>query len=245
MDERLRIIEGEQVTRHFGGLKAVQNVDFLVYENEILGLIGPNGAGKTTLFNLITGVIPVTKGSIKFKGRDITHTNTFRRSRLGISRTFQTGNLFQSLTVYENVLLASLFGSERHKNNSVARDETLNLIDFVGLSDKRNSLAKDLTLALQRRVEMARALAVKPSLLLLDEVLAGLTPSEVAQGIELINLIRERGFTIFMVEHVMKAIMGLSDRVMVLHHGEKIIEGLPTEIGSSKLVQEVYLGEEV
>jgi branched-chain amino acid transport system ATP-binding protein len=243
MADTVKIVEGDHVTRMFGGLAAVSDVSFSLFEGEILGLIGPNGAGKTTLFNLISGAASATRGAILFKGSEITRMSVARRCHLGIARTFQTGKLFPSMTVNENVLVAALFGKGDGKTDAHARQETLELLDFVGLSDKANQPAKGLTLAAQRRLEIARALATHPAVLLLDEVLAGLTPTEVAQGVDLIGRIRSRGISILIVEHIMKAVMGLSDRIVVLHHGEKIAEGSPAEIASSRTVQDVYLGE--
>ncbi len=243
MVDTVKMIEGDRVTRMFGGLAAVSEVNFSLFEGEILGLIGPNGAGKTTLFNLISGATSATRGAIRFKGNEITRMSIARRCHLGIARTFQTGKLFPSMTVSENVLVAALFGKGDGKPDARARQETVELLDFVGLSDKADHLAKGLTLAAQRRLEIARALATHPTVLLLDEVLAGLTPTEVAQGVDLIGRIRAGGVSILMVEHIMRAVMGLSDRIVVLHHGEKIAEGSPSEIASSKTVQDVYLGE--
>ena len=243
MADRVSILNGDHVTRMFGGLAAVSDVSFSLFEGEILGLIGPNGAGKTTLFNLVSGAMPVTRGSISFKGREITRMSVSRRCHLGIARTFQTGKLFPSMTVSENVFVAALFGKGDGKSDAQARGETSELLHFVGLSDKANHPAKGLTLAAQRRLEIARALATHPTVLLLDEVLAGLTPTEVAQGVDLIRSIRARGVSILIVEHIMKAVMGLSDRIVVLHHGEKIAEGSPNEISASQTVLDVYFGE--
>jgi branched-chain amino acid transport system ATP-binding protein len=238
-------LQADCVTRLFGGLAAVSEVSLKAPQGEIVGLIGPNGAGKTTLFNLISGALPVTRGTILFEEKDITRTRVDSRCRLGIARTFQAGKLFSSLTVFENVAVSALFGKAGRKTTAQAQEETHRLLEFVGLQDKANVKAKGLTLAAQRRLEVARALATKPRLLLLDEVLAGLTPAEVAEGVELIRRINQDGTTILIVEHIMKAIMGLSDHVVVLHHGVKIAEGLPSEIAASKTVQEVYLGEEI
>lgn len=245
MSVQATALEAENVTRLFGGLAAVSDVSFSIYQGEILGLIGPNGAGKTTLFSLISGALPVTRGTIHFGKSDITKMRVDSRCRLGIARTFQTGKLFSSLTAYENVAVSALFGKAGRKTSAQAQEETNQLLDFVGLKDKADVKAKGLTLAAQRRLEVARALATKPKLLLLDEVLAGLTPTEVAEGVELIRRISENGTTILIVEHIMKAIMGLSDRIVVIHHGVKIAEGLPAEIAASKTVQEVYLGEDI
>ena len=238
------LLKTANVTKYFGGLAAVANVDFSLYRGEILGLIGPNGAGKTTLFNLITGAFPVTHGTIKFKDRDITRMSTMKRCKVGIARTFQVGKLFPTMTALENVGLDSLFGVSERPSNAEAMREALELLRFVRLEQHADSLPAELTMAAQRRLEIARALATKPSLLLFDEVLAGLTPAEVSEGIDLINRIRKQGFTVFIVDHIMKAIMNVSDRVFVLHHGEKIAEGSPEEIASSELVRQVYLGEE-
>jgi branched-chain amino acid transport system ATP-binding protein len=238
------LLSGKGVTKRFGGLAAVSDVGFEIRQGEILGLIGPNGAGKTTLFNLISGAFPLTRGTITFGGTDITGLSATRRCKMGIARTFQVGRLFPNLTTLENVGLASLFGIDRHPVFAEAMEEAYAVLEFMGLSKHADTYPSELTLALQRRLEIARALATKPSLLLLDEVLAGLTPTEVAAGVETINQIRVQGVTIFIVEHIMKAIMNVSDRVIVLHHGEKIAEGPPQEIASSDLVRKVYLGEE-
>lgn len=238
------ILQGSGVTKHFGGLAAVDDVDLHITEGEILGLIGPNGAGKTTLFNLISGALPLTQGKITFAGKDITRRSATKRSKLGIGRTFQVGRLFPNLTTLENVGLAALFGVSHRPSYREAMHEAMLVLEFMGLASHADSFPGDLTLALQRRLEIARALATQPQLLLLDEVLAGLTPTEVAEGVQLINQICEQGITIFIVEHIMKAIMNVSHRVIVLHHGEKIAEGTPLEIASSDLVRNVYLGEE-
>jgi branched-chain amino acid transport system ATP-binding protein len=237
------MIEGGKVTKYFGGLAAVTNVDFHVNQGEILGLIGPNGAGKTTLFNLISGALFPTSGLIRFKGENITHLKPHQICKRGIARTFQAGNLFTTMTVFENVLLGALCGRSVGICTFDAQQEATELLEFVGLSDKRDFLAKDLTFAAQRRLEIARALATKPELLMLDEAMAGLNSAELAQSLELIRTMRDKGITIFLTEHVMKAIMGISERILVLHHGEKIAEGTPQEIAKSKAVIEVYLGK--
>jgi branched-chain amino acid transport system ATP-binding protein len=238
------LLSGVNVTKRFGGLAAVANVDFQIESGEILGLIGPNGAGKTTMFNLISGALPLTRGSITFDELNISRHSAMKRCKMGIARTFQVGRLFPNLTTLENVILAALFGKKRRPAYSLALEEAFELLDFMGLRKYADTYPSELTLAQQRRLEIARALATKPRLLLLDEVLAGLTPTEVSEGVEIIKKIRLKGITIFIVEHIMKAIMNVSDRVMVLHHGEMIAEGLPEEIASSELVRNVYLGEE-
>jgi len=237
------ILEGENVTKYFGGLTAVNNVDFNLNQGEIVGLIGPNGAGKTTLFNLISGALPTTAGEIRYKDRKITSLRPNQICKRGIARTFQLIKLFGNMTVYENVLLASLFGMSKGINESDAERKSLELLEYVGLSAVRGTHAKDLTLANQKRLELARALATEPELLLLDELMAGLNPTEVAQAMDLVIRIRDKGITIFMIEHVMKAIMSVCDRIMVLHHGVKIAEGTPEEITTNTKVIEVYLGE--
>jgi branched-chain amino acid transport system ATP-binding protein len=238
------ILEGEGVTKYFGGLAAVSKVDFAVEQGEVFGLIGPNGAGKTTLFNLISAALVPKPGIIKFKGVNITGKKPHQICRMGIARTFQTVKIFGNLPVIENVRLGALFGTSRGMSSTDAAKEAADLLDFVGLSAMSATPAKDLTLANQKRLEVARALATKPEILMLDEMMAGLNVTEITQGTELVNRIRDKGITIVMIEHVMKAIMSVCDRIMVLHHGEKIAEGTPQEIASSKRVIEVYLGEQ-
>ena len=237
------ILEGEGVSKYFGGLAAVLNVDFHVDEGEIVGLIGPNGAGKTTLFNLISAAIALKSGVIRFNGEKISGLKPYQICRKGISRTFQSVKVFSNLSVLQNVSLGSLYGASAGMSSTEAKRKAIGLLEFVALSAARATPAKDLTLANQKRLEVARALATKPELLLLDELMAGLNPTEVAQSMELVKKIQGKGITIFMVEHVMKAIMSICDRIMVLHHGEKIAEGTPQEISTSKKVIEVYLGE--
>jgi len=239
----VRILEGERVTKNFGGLAAVSNVDFYVDQGEVVGLIGPNGAGKTTLFNLISGALPLKSGVIKFKGEKITGLKPHQICHKGVARTFQSVKIFANMPVLGNVLLGSLFGAPTSMSSADAAREATELLEFVGLSAVSATPAKDLTLANQKRLEVARALATKPELLLLDEVMAGLNPTETAQAMELVTRIRDKGITIFMIEHVMKAIMSVCDRIMVLHHGKKIAEGTPQEIATSRTVVEVYLGE--
>jgi len=239
----MRIIEGRQLTKHFGGLAAVEKVDFHLNAGEIVGMIGPNGAGKTTLFNLLSGSLAPTDGTIRLKGEDITGLKPNQICRKGVARTFQLVKVFPYLSVLENVLLGSLFGMSPGPRMVDAKAEAEDLLGFVALSDMRENLAKDLTIANQKRVEVARALATEPELLLLDEVMVGLNPAEVDQFTGLIKKIRDKGITVLMIEHVMKAIMGISDRIIVLHHGEKIAEGTPQEIAASQEVIKVYLGK--
>ena len=237
------LLEGEGVTRFFGGLAAVSGVDFCVDPGEVVGLIGPNGAGKTTLFNLISGALAPRAGIIRFKDQQVNGLKPNRICKMGVARTFQSVRVFPNLPVWENVLLGSLFGTSGKLSSADAAGEAAELIEFVGLSGVRATPAKDLTLANQKRVEVARALATKPELLLLDELMAGLNPTEVAEAMELVTRIRDEAITVFMIEHVMKAIMSVCDRIIVLHHGKKIAEGTPQEIATSRTVVEVYLGE--
>lgn len=240
----MRILEGQGVTKFFGGLAAVSNVDFYVYQGEILGVIGPNGAGKTTLFNLVSGALPLSSGEIRFKGEKISGLKPHRICRMGISRTFQETKVFGNMPVFQNVMVGAFFGSRGRVRGADAAREANQALEFVELSAMSTTPVKDLTLVSQKRVEVARALATKPELLLLDELMAGLTPTEVGEAMELVTRMREKGITILMVEHVMKAIMGISERVMVLHHGEKIADGTCNEISCDKRVIDVYLGEE-
>jgi branched-chain amino acid transport system ATP-binding protein len=239
----VRILEGKGVTKYFGGLAAISNVDFEVYRGEIVGLIGPNGAGKTTLFNLISAALALSSGVIRFKGEKISSLKPHQVCRTGVARTFQSVKIFGNIPVFGNVLLGSLFGTSPGMSSADATRGAMESLEFVGLSALRAIPAKDLTLANQKRLEVARALATKPEVLLLDEMIAGLNPAETAQAMELVTRIRDRGITILMIEHVMKAIMSVCDRIIVLHHGEKIAEGVPQEIATSKTVVEVYLGD--
>jgi len=237
------ILEGSGVSRSFGGLTAVYNVDFRVDQGEILGLIGPNGAGKTTLFNLISAAVPVTSGVVRFKGRKITGLKPYQICRMGIARTFQTIKIFPRMSVLENVVLAASFGWTRKVSREEAAERAARDLDFVGLGGVKKMPAGELTLSNQKRLEVARALATGPELLLLDEIMEGLNPTEVEQSMELVRKIRAKGITIVMIEHVMQAIMNICDRIVVLHHGQKIAEGNPGEIAASEKVIEVYLGE--
>jgi len=237
------ILEGQGVTKYFGGLAAVSNVDLHVDQGEIVGMIGPNGAGKTTLFNLISAAFPVSSGEIRFKGQKLTGLKPHQICKLGVARTFQETKVFTNIPVLQNVLVGAFFGSPNRVSWADAARETSQALEFVGLSAMSAVPAKDLTLVNQKLVEVARALATKPDLLLLDELMAGLNPTEVSEAMELVTKIRDTGITILMVEHVMKAIMGICERIMVLHHGEKICEGTPQEITCNKQVIEIYLGE--
>ena len=243
MEGKILLLEGNDLTKHFGGLSALVEVTFEINQGEIVGLIGPNGAGKTTLFNLISGALVPNSGSISFKGDNLTGLKPYRICRKGVARTFQDVKIFPSMTILENVLSGALFGTSNRKSRVRGMQEAMGTLDFVGLSVMATIPARDLTLANQKRLEVARALITKPELLLLDELIAGLNPIEVAEAMELITRIRDTGVTIFMIEHVMKAIMGICNRILVLHHGMKIAEGTPLEIANNQTVIDIYLGE--
>lgn len=238
------MLEGIKTTKYFGGLGAVREVDFKVGENEIVGLIGPNGAGKTTLFNCVSGIYQFTSGNALFAGKEITRLKSHEICQLGIGRTYQIVEPFFEMSVLENVMVGALFGTSRSLGLSQAREEALHILDFVELKEKKDVLAKNLTLADRKALEIARALATKPRLILLDEVVAGLNPAETLRAMEMIKKIRdELGITVFWVEHVMKAVMGVAERILVLHHGEKIAEGAPGEIAENEKVIQAYLGK--
>jgi branched-chain amino acid transport system ATP-binding protein len=236
------LLQLQGVSRSFGGLRAVSRVDLDVRAGEILGLIGPNGAGKTTLFNLITGLFQPTEGRILFEGVDISRMPPARRCTLGIARTFQLVRPFPHLSVLDNVAVGRIYGRERAGSRRQAESEALDVLNLMGLADRASVLAKSLTLVDRKRLELGRALATRPSLLLIDELLAGLNPSEVLVAMELIRAIRASGVTIVMVEHLVKAVFGLSDRVAVLNAGEKIAEGTPGEVAADPRVVDAYLG---
>lgn len=236
------ILQVEGVTKRFGGLQALTRVTFDLVEGQILGLIGPNGAGKTTLFNTINGVYPADEGRVRFLGKDVTTARPYDLARMGMARTHQIVRPLNELTVRENVMVGACFGHENHGLNSAARIAG-EVLSFAGLASRADQQAGSLNVAQKKRLEMARALAAHPKLLLLDEVLAGLTPSEIDGMVKTILEIRTQGITIIMIEHVMKAIMNVSDRILVLEYGQQIAEGRPDEVVRNPRVIEAYLGD--
>jgi len=237
------ILEGKKVTKTFGALKAVWQVDFDVRQGEILGIIGPNGAGKTTLLSMVNGTLSTTSGEIFFKGRKITGLKPFRIAELGISRTFQVVKPFPGMTVLENVAIGALFGKDKMRNAKAAQEKTRAILAKVNLESKADEVVETLNISERKRLELARALAMDPELILLDEVMAGSNVTELHMIMDLIRKLNAEGKTIVLIEHVMKAIMGVSQRIIVLHHGEKIASGTPEEIGNDPTVISAYLGE--
>jgi len=234
----------EGLSKHFGGLRAVHDVNFEVEQGEILGFIGPNGSEKTTTMNLVTGFLKPTAGAILFKGEDIAGLPRYKVCQRGVARTFQINKPFLEFTVLKNVMVGRLYGQEPAQNLKIAADESREILEIVGLTDKADVLSKDLTLMQRKRVELARALATKPQLLLLDELMAGLNHAEAEDAMDLIRQIKkELNLTILIVEHIVKAIVGLSDRIVVLNMGEKIVEGIPQEVIHNPKVIDVYLGK--
>ena len=234
------MLEVKEVTRTFGGLAAVRDVSFRIEPGEIVGLIGPNGAGKTTLFNVVTGFLPPTRGAVEFEGQRISGLLPDRVCRRGIGRTFQVVKPFGNMTTLQNTMVGTFFGDADPRRARRAAEE---LLEFLGLAHRREALAKNLTIADRKRLELARALGTKPKLLLLDEVMAGLNPAEVADLLGLLREIRTRGTTLFVIEHIMAAIMAISDRILVLHNGGLIAQGPPRQVANDQSVIDAYLGE--
>ena len=242
--EAAPLLDARQITKRFGGLAAVAGVDLAIRKGEILGVIGPNGAGKTTFVNCITGLDKPTSGTILFRGEDITKQPSYAIGRLGIARTFQVVKPLKQLTVRDNVAIGAMFGARgRERTAKQARERAEEVLTRVGLAHRIDHTSSDLTIPDLKRLELAKALAMDPELLFLDEVMAGLNPKEIESAMELLRQINRDGVTLFVIEHVMKAIMGVSDRLVVLHYGKKIAEGKPEEIVESPQVIEAYLGE--
>ena len=240
--EKTPIIEVQHITKKFKGLTAVKDVSFSIREGAITGMIGPNGAGKSTTFNMICGYYPPTEGKIFFRGEDITNKKAYEYTGMKIARTFQIMKPLKNLSVLENVVASCYFGHAAAKSQHEARERAMDILQFTGLFEKRHVLSKDMGTPDQKRLEMARALATKPELLFLDENMAGLNPAETESAIELIREINRSGVTIFLIEHIMQAVVSLCENVIVLHHGEKIAEGTPEQVMNDPLVMEVYLG---
>lgn len=237
------LLAGEKLSKYFGGLAALSDLTFQIMRGEIVGLIGPNGAGKTTLVNVLTGIDPASKGKVWFRERDITHAKPYHIGRMGIARTFQVVKPFGGLTVGENVLIGALFGgSGMRRTKREALEKVEEILEFVGLLKERDKPVEETTTPDRKRLELAKALAMGPELLLLDEVMAGLRPKEMEEMMVLLKSLNREGMTILLIEHVMKAIMKISDRVIVLHQGRLIANGTPDEIVRDEKVIKAYLG---
>ena len=239
----MALLEGIQVTKRFGGLIAVNEVDFSVEEREIFGLIGPNGAGKTTLLNLINGIFPITSGELRFCGQLLNSLKPHAITHLGIGRAFQIVRPFEGLTAKQNVMVGGIFGTPERKNMKEAMGEAEQILGFVGLKEKLDKQVSNLTIPDRKRLEIARALAMRPKLLLLDEVMSALNPKEVDDMMAMVQEVNRQGITLLMIEHVMRATMAICQRILVLHHGRRITLGTPQEISQNEEVLQSYLGE--
>jgi branched-chain amino acid transport system ATP-binding protein len=239
----MAFLQVEGLCKSFGGLRAIRDLNFSVEEGEIVGIIGPNGSGKTTALNLVTGFLKPDSGKVTFRGADITGLPRYRVSQKGVARTFQLVKPFLESTALENVMVGRAYGHSPASSLEVAAEESVGILDQVGLADRAKVVAKDMTVMQRKRLELARALAAKPRLLLLDELMAGLNAREAEDACGLIRQIRESKITIIVVEHIVKAVCGLSDRIVVLNMGEKIAEGPPDEIVRNPSVIDLYLGK--
>ncbi len=240
----MTFLKAETLSKSFGGLQVLLNVDFELHQGEILGLIGPNGSGKTTLFNLIAGFLKADRGKILFEGKDITNAQSYHVCQVGIARTFQLVKPFAHMTALQNVMVGRMYGSKPAKRLKEARVESEEILESIGLGMKKFKVAHGLTLSDRKRLELAKALATRPKLLLIDEMMAGLNLTETEEAIKIIKNIRDSGITLMVVEHVMRAVLRISDRIMVLNAGGKIADGAPREILKDKGVIEAYLGKE-
>ena len=239
MEEKRIVLRAEQITKEFGGLRAIDNASLYLKENEILGLIGPNGAGKTTMFNMISGTLPLTSGKIYVNDKCITKPVAHQMTALGIGRTYQVVQPFSNLTVAENTMVGAFLHTRDPK---AAREKSMKVLELLGLAHKADTPGKDLSLIDLKRMEVARALATEPTILLLDEVMAGLNPSDGLLVMEMIREIKKTGISIIIIEHVMRAVMGLCERIYVLSQGKMLAEGTPIEVSSNPAVIESYLG---
>ena len=237
----MNILEINHLVKDFGGLRAVDTLSLSIAEGEILGMIGPNGAGKSTAFNCIAGVYAPTKGDVYFAGKKINGVKPWNLCKNGLARTFQIVKPFRTKSVLYNVMVGSFVTTDKA---AVAEEKALNVLKILSFENKKDERAGNLTIAELKRLEIARALATEPKLLLFDEVMAGLRPAEVDEMVQIIKNLRDQGITIFVIEHIMRAIMALSDRIVVIHFGKKIAEGSPQEVASDENVIKAYLGDE-
>jgi branched-chain amino acid transport system ATP-binding protein len=237
------LLEVDRLTKSFGGLMALNNVSFSIAEGEMVGLIGPNGSGKSTVFNVITATFPPTSGKVLFRGEDITPLRANQVARRGMARTFQLVRPFLHLTTLENVIAGRLYGHEPASSRALAEKEAKEILAFMGLAGKHQLKANSLTVMERKRLELGRCLSIRPKLLLLDEFMAGLTPTEVQTAIQLILALSAQGMTIIFVEHIIKAVMGLCHRVIVLNAGQKIADGPAQEVTNNPEVIAAYLGK--